>query len=91
MTNDELRRLAEAATPGEWFASGKKEIGYISKADDQSCGMLISLADANTHEDAAYIAAANPSRILALLDEVERLRIALYRAQINASPLNPEN
>lgn len=47
----ELRRLAEAATPGPW-----------------------DVGDAWTHDDAAYINAANPQVILVMLDEVDALR-----------------
>jgi hypothetical protein len=66
-----LRSLIAKATPGDWhkrrdfedddcaFISGKG--GYIAKLD----GL------ANRHENAAYIAAANPDNITALLDLID--------------------
>ena len=61
MTPDlaELRRLAEAATPGPWEHDGEGEVwgrGY----DMISHPCMVA--------DARYIAAANPSVVLALLD-----------------------
>lgn len=59
-----LKALAEKATPVcEWYESG--ELRY---ADDKS-GEIHGLH----HDDDAFIAAANPAAILALLGEIERL------------------
>ena len=60
----DLRRLAEAATPGgDWYAFGH-------------------LPDATfVPEDAAYIAAVSPDRILALLAEVDALLSRLDTAR----------
>lgn len=67
MTNDtaELRKLALAATPKEWALNGHKSIRgsdgeYIARANWK-----------NGEANAAYIAAANPSVLLALLDRLE--------------------
>lgn len=63
----DLRRLAEAATPGPWEQS---EGGmYVDVVDDDS-----QVAEVIRRADAAFIAAANPAAVLALLDEIERLR-----------------
>jgi hypothetical protein len=72
-----LRALAEAATPGPWEVPesihGDPYINEVGK------GTLIggNIALANTRDDygrsnAAYIAAANPAVVLALLDRLER-------------------
>lgn len=83
VNKQELRRLAEAATPGPW-----KECGHARGGC--SCGMVWSRAadlpvaeawrgDQEAPEpaegakaNAAFIAAANPAAILSLLDELER-------------------
>ena len=56
----ELRRLAEAATPGPWAtAAFQLVIDVARRIDVGMCGH---------RDDAAYIAAANPAVVLALLD-----------------------
>lgn len=110
----ELRRLAEAATPGPWWWGGHKNrnaggpvlttsmpgYGWVTVMDSARCGMRgaqprfrnehmvmvdsIDLAVQQVsyrddikeidHPDARYIAAADPSTVLALLDEIDRLR-----------------
>jgi hypothetical protein len=74
----ELRKLAEAATPGPWAQKNKK-IPYVWGTDNergyQIHSMPIGDAAADFHpdtratwlKDAAYIAAANPAVILRLL------------------------
>lgn len=66
----ELRKLALAATPGPWQAQqrNKQEAIYIVGPDCTPPACHAFYAD-----NAAYIAAANPDAVLALLDEVERL------------------
>lgn len=68
----ELRRLAEQATPGPWdFDPGDK----VRKARVTQSANEYGVMDAfipgtmNRYHDAAYIAAANPATILALLSE----------------------
>lgn len=81
MTTDtqELRELAEKATPGPWCDDGcgcvDTEISGLPVArffgggsDGISRGYDGSLANA------AYIAAANPTAVLSLLDELDTLR-----------------
>lgn len=86
MTHDELRALASAATPGPWETGDADPEGVIyvgARFQDEVYATAdlnyASLADAKVVEDARYIAAANPATVLALLDEVARLR-AVARA-----------
>ena len=74
----ELRRLAIAATPGPWTADGDlvaQPRGHyrIPICGGDQCNFLIPV-------DAEFIAAANPMTVLALLDEVDRLRALLGEA-----------
>ena len=63
---DELRRLAEAATPGPWVVD-KKNPGIVRMpAVDSSAGMFVG-------RSAAYVAAMHPQQTLALLNEIEQL------------------
>ncbi len=69
----ELRRLAKAATPGPWEYQAPLKI----LAADRTSIVLIALSHASYREDEAnsrLIAAANPKAILALLDEIDRLK-----------------
>lgn len=88
----ELRKLAEAATPGPWKV---EDFGHRVAAliVSKNAGRVASLGggrtggNANIHEfdrlvservaNAAFIAAANPKTVLALLAERDRLRKAL--------------
>jgi hypothetical protein len=77
----DLRRLAEAATPGPWYADDTSETwgDFLDENDGREstgwfrdCGLgEVDAGDFSTlrYADAAYIAAASPDRILALLDE----------------------
>ena len=69
--HNELRALAQAATPGPWQAQqrNKQEAIYIvgPAGVPPACHAFYD-------DNATYIAAANPATVLALLDEVERLR-----------------
>jgi len=69
----ELRRLAEAATPGPW--------AYAPISAESELGKHLPRRTEQEEADARYIAAADPAAVLALLDErdalaaeVERLR-----------------
>ena len=67
----ELRRLAEAATPGPWStAAFQLVIDVARRIDVGMCGH---------RDDAAFIAAANPATVLALLDERDALLDAAAR------------
>ena len=68
MNIEELKRLAEAATPGQWRIRP-----YIPGID---CGVdgMFQVCHHASARDAAYIAAANPAAMLELIDYVEYLR-----------------
>jgi hypothetical protein len=65
---EHLRALALAATPGPWGRDAcritAKELGWARVADTE-------FDNDSMAENAAFIAAANPAAILALLDELE--------------------
>jgi len=66
----ELRKLAEAATQGNWHQTPPSGI-YQGRmiVTDERAACIAETHNANAAENAAYIAAANPAAILALLDE----------------------
>ena len=68
---NELRKLAQAATPGPWYAEGgtiNKDVIYVysEHSDFEVCHGDTS--------DSDYIAAANPAAILAMIAEIDSLR-----------------
>lgn len=63
----EMRRIAEAATPGEWKADGP-----AGNLDSSECRVAEVVVWGEA--DAQHIAAFDPPTALALLDELERLR-----------------
>jgi hypothetical protein len=78
-----LRELAERATPGPWDWDVIEDVPEISIPRDVP-RRSSSIWSARPAEDASFIAAANPSAVLALLDrldamplDVERLRMAM--------------
>ena len=93
----ELRRLAEAATPGPWHAAtgaalqtdagvDATHVWYCRWRDERFLSIskvLDNELDQTTPEDAAYIAAANPAAVLALLDKLDAL--AALRAAAEAA------
>ena len=82
----ELRRLAEAATPGPWEAfgavdgrRGERWLGVTTdmRAIESARAGDVFAAQNCTRQDALFIAAANPATVLALLDAAaERDRLA---------------
>lgn len=69
-----LRERAEAADdnqPGPWTATERVDGEWV--IHDRDCTWVARLDDASA-ECAAFIAAANPQTVIALLDEIERLR-----------------
>ena len=103
MDTKELRRLAQAATPGPWKNSRAFELGPISDADDQSYGIIIPIVDVygdNKAADIAYIAAANPAAVSDILDRLEvaekerdalRSKIAQMEKRLRLILEEPEN
>jgi Ead/Ea22-like protein len=82
MTHDELRALALAATPGEWHVRG---VSYPERAQPEIYADNRKVARINNSKtmpapesdrNADYIAAANPATVLALLDDLSRIRAA---------------
>lgn len=78
----ELKRLAEEATPGPWGAGPQDEFGDFSVSPEGDCAVAAVIQNgwrepAQTKANAAYIAAANPARVLHLIEENERLREAV--------------
>lgn len=91
MTPDQLRELrekAEKATPGPWETAETPGFGHdhapytvvngdneqITECWDNTPG---AWKPEQNEGNAAFIAAANPQTVIALLDEIERLREAL--------------
>ena len=72
----ELRRLAEQATPGPWRRTPAVRWRVVKVNEEEATEFTVADAsinrlDENAEADAAYIAAANPAAILSLLDELE--------------------
>jgi hypothetical protein len=82
---NELKRLAELATPGPWYAEGQAvtiDTRFqicCGRSQGECCGdpevegEYRAVADKASPDDAAFIAAANPAVILKLLDRIEAL------------------
>lgn len=79
--DDELRRLAEAATPGPWERASTDGMGWAVHRGEHDTVALY----ADRH-DSEFIAAANPTAVLDLLD---RLRAAEVLAE-HASDMSDE-
>ena len=87
--HSELKRLADAATAGQWKAvdygsfSGKSSHWYVETDDGKNVAFDDSGDPAPNHweargeQDMKYIAAANPAAVLALIAEVEQLKADL--------------
>lgn len=63
-----LREAAEKATKGQWAVEFDDEIYSTDGVNNEQIAMVFS---ENEVRDAAFIAAANPATVLALLDELE--------------------
>lgn len=70
----ELKRLAEAATPGPWGRDGSYVCPVRVEGGTTYIESWRAIADSHHLEDVHYIAAANPTAILALIAENERLQ-----------------
>ena len=92
----ELRRLAEAATPGPWEAfgavdgrRGERWLGVTTdmRAIESARAGDVFAAQNCTRQDALFIAAANPAVVLALLDAAaERDALAVKVERVRALP-----
>ncbi len=75
--SDDLRELAEKATPGPWeFTEGYYAINRPERT------FVYRVANANAMHDTRLIAAANPTAILALLDERDAALADLEAARV---------
>lgn len=72
---EELKQLAETATPGPWRFV-EQGMRRIENSDTEA---FVCEGAALESEDARFVAAANPAAILALIAEVESLRKELGR------------
>ncbi|HHK9525124.1 TPA: ead/Ea22-like family protein [Enterobacter hormaechei] len=72
-----LREAAEKATPGRWeYYPGNTSIEYNVDSMDEDQGSIVyvdsgDFTQKQTDLNGAFIAAANPTTVLALLDELE--------------------
>ncbi len=78
----ELRRLAEAATPGPWSCNrhwaivGGPTLEFTNGAAQQQIAMACWqswMHEEELRNNAAFMAAANPKTVLALLDQIDGL------------------
>ena len=67
----DLRKLAEAATPGLWVAVGMNE------PDDTVCTIDDDPICHAHPDDTRYIAAVSPEVVIGLLDRIDALRAVL--------------
>lgn len=74
---EELKKLAKAAPEGPWF--GPEYAPGTSYVFDVDLGTLLHYESIDTEQDAClrYVAAANPSAVLALIAENESLKHAI--------------
>jgi hypothetical protein len=74
--SDDLRDLAKAATAGPWYVGAEKLFGAFDiegpPKNDKRRYIEIT-CEAYGVDNAAYIAAANPAAVLALLEERDQL------------------
>ena len=71
---DALRKLCKSATPGPWYTSAPSEHAVWKDIGDRRY-LIADTSDGFTDDNNyEYIAAANPATVLALLDELDRLR-----------------
>lgn len=79
---DALRAVAEAATTGPW--GGEVMDGDVWAPGNRE--RICKTSSFNYGRDAAYIAAASPDVVLALLDEIEALRAKVAECERFAPP-----
>lgn len=70
----DLKARAQKATPGPWYRNGVQiqTASQVSIAASLYCPEKHALKTAE--DDATYIAAASPDMVLALIEEIERLK-----------------
>lgn len=87
-----LRALAAAATPGRWAYGTYHRLLVVpvhgsvpdkhNKIADLGPGAIPWTDDKQSYENAAYIAAANPSTVIAMLDALEALQVGAQTDEI---------
>lgn len=103
MTDDltALRELAEEATPGPWEALGRsiEQMYWNAEFPENPVSCEVECSSycyggtgrgVGRSEDSQFIAAANPTTILALLDRLERAEAAIERAKAEAEKVSRE-
>jgi hypothetical protein len=80
-----LRKVAEEATPGPWRVSDFERLSggdnrALMGADNYMIGYISGRSEPEHDRDAAFIATFNPSRVLALLLELEAVKEQLKEA-----------
>lgn len=76
---DELESLAKQASEGDWALVTEDEYAYITcqNGDDNLVGCVSAWWDCQQEmRDIEFIAVANPKMILAMIEEIRRLREA---------------
>jgi hypothetical protein len=78
----ELRRIAEAATPGPYEVVGLAGYGgpYALRMPHRSGRTWYGVEGIKRREDAEYFVAMNRNTVLALLDKIEALRATVIKA-----------
>lgn len=79
-----LREAAEKATKGRWAVEFDDEIYSTDGVNHEQIAMVFS---ENEARDAAFIAAANPATVLAMLDELESAEKRI--AELEGGAFNP--
>ena len=79
-----LREAAEKATKGRWAVEFDDEIYSTDGVNHEKIAMVFS---ENEARDAAFIAAANPATVLAMLDELESAEKRI--AELEGGAFNP--
>ncbi|HID7509769.1 TPA: ead/Ea22-like family protein [Enterobacter hormaechei] len=88
-----LREAAEKATPGRWeYYPGNTSIEYNVDSMDEDQGSIVyvdsgDFSQKQTDLNGAFIAAANPATVLALLDELEAAEKRI--AELEARAVKP--
>ena len=80
---DTLRKVAEAATPGEWRTWAGPRQAFLEADDAAGEPYVFAKGYASPRDDAnlAYIAAANPTAVLDLLDRLAVAEAAVARCR----------
>ncbi len=85
MNTEELKRLAEAATPGPWeYEDHGRLTGIIWGTNDYAIARLAydgQVSDEKVDATGSYIAAANPAAVLELIRQRDELMEALKDAR----------